>query len=199
MDDKTILFSILLGVFSAPISFIKKPRFFWGSAGFDPISFFWMISFFLFGPLGALISSFIGSISTFFFSREKTPLLGAVLKFTGTLIVWLTFYCMLRKSPNMFCSALYFKDIAIIVPFLILAAIVRCIVEIPACFFAIPYYLSKITEKTVSSHMMVEKFGGTTKFFLTMIGLNFWLTFLDVVIPWLIVYPTGIYDRFAVW
>jgi len=46
--------------------------------------------------------------------------------------------------------------------------------------------------------MMVEKFGGK-KIFLTMIGLNFWLTFLDVVIPWLIVYPTGLYDKFAIW
>ena len=106
---------------------------------------------------------------------------------------------MLRISPNIFCSALYFKEIVVIAPFLTLAAIVRCTVEIPACFFAIPYYLSKTTEKTVSSHMMVAKFGGTTRFFLAMIGLNFWLTFLDIVIPWLIVYPTGIYDKFAVW
>jgi len=37
--------SILLEFLSVPVCFFKKPRFFWGSAGFDPISFFWMISF----------------------------------------------------------------------------------------------------------------------------------------------------------
>jgi len=38
--DKIILGSVLFGLLSAPISLLKKPRFFCGSAVFDPISFF---------------------------------------------------------------------------------------------------------------------------------------------------------------
>ena len=135
MSDKTILFGIILGLLSVPISFIKKPRFFWGSSGFDPISFFWIVSFFLYGPIGALISSLIGALSIFLFSKEATPLLGAVLKFAGTFTIWFTFYYMLIISPNMLFFSLYFRELSIVAPFIILALIVRCIVEIPACFF----------------------------------------------------------------
>lgn len=199
MFDKIILGSIIFGLLSAPISLIKKPRFFWGSAGFDPISFFWIISFFLYGPTGAIISSLIGALAIFLLSREATPLLGAILKFTGTLIVWITFYFILLMSPNMFCSPIYFQELTIYAPSVILAAIMRCIVEIPICFFAIPYFLTVSQKVYTSPHMMIEKFGGLFRYFLIMIGLNFWLTFLDALIPWLVVFPTGIYNKFAVW
>lgn len=199
MSNNIFLIIILLGLLSAPATLVKKPRFFWGSAGFDPISFFWMVSFFLYGPMGALISSLIGSLAICLFSREPTPLLGAVLKFAGTVTVWLTLYLILLISPNMLCSAIYFQELSIYAPSVILAAIMRCIVEIPACFFAIPYFLTISKKVPISSHAMIEKFGGLFRYFLIMIGLNFWLTLLDILIPWLIVYPTGIYTRFAVW
>lgn len=199
MPHNLILVSILLGLLSAPISLVKKPRFFWGSSGFDPISIFWMISFFLYGPVGFLISSLIGSVSIALFSREPTPLLGAILKFIGTLTVCFTLYFILFMSPNMFCSAIYFQEISIYLPSVILAAIMRCMVEVPACFFAIPYFLTISTKVPTTTHVMIEKFGGVLRYFLIMIGLNIWLTFLDTLISWLIVYPTGVYDKFAVW
>jgi len=199
MLDKVILGSIFLGLLSAPISLIKKPRFFWGSSLFDPISFFWMISFFLYGPMGALISSLIGALAISLLSREPTPLLGAILKFTGTLSVWITFYLILLISPHMFCSAVYFQELTIYAPSVVLAAIMRCIVEITACFFAIPYFLTISQNVSTTTHMMIERFGGLFKYFLIMIGLNFWLTFLDSLISWLVVYPTGIYSKFSVW
>jgi len=199
MFDKIILGSVLLGFLSAPISLIKKPRFFWGSAIFDPISFFWMISFFLYGPMGALISSLIGALAISLLSREPTPIVGAILKFTGTLTVWITFYFILLISPHMFCSAIYFHELTIYSPSVLLAAIMRCIVEITACFFAIPYFLTVSQKVSISFPMMIERFGGLFRYFFIMIGLNFWLTILDTIIPWLVVYPTGIYSRFAVW
>ena len=196
----TILWgSVLLGFLSVPVCFFKKPRFFWGSAGFDPISFFWMISFLLYGPFAALLSSLIGSFGLSLFSKEPTPLLGAALKFTGTLTVWITFYFILFISPNMFCSTLYLEEPSIYMPLSLLAALFRCIVLIPVSFFAIPYFLSLAQKKPVSYHVMIEEFGGMFNFFFSMIGVNFWITFLDTLIPWLLVFPTGIHARFAVW
>jgi hypothetical protein len=51
-------------------------------------------------------------------------------------------YFILFMSPNMFCSAIYFQEISIYLPSVILAAIMRCMVEVPACFFTIPYFLT---------------------------------------------------------
>jgi len=194
-----ILYGIILGLLSTPISIIKKPRFFWGSAGFDPISFFWVLSFFLYGPLAAFISSLIGAFSIAIFSKEPTPILGAILKFCGTLSVWLTFYLILLFSPTMLCSSIYFNELSIFIPAVILAAIMRCLIEIPACLFAIPYFLSVAHKETVTIHSMVEKFGGLVKYFLSMVSLNFWLTIVDSFIPWIVVFPTGIYNNFGMW
>jgi len=46
---------------------------------------------------------------------------------------------------------------------------------------------------------MVEKFGGLVKYSLSMVGLNFWLTIVDSFIPWIVVFPTGIYNNFGMW
>jgi hypothetical protein len=138
-------------------------------------------------------------LSIAFFSKEATPVLGAVLKFTGTLTVWITFYFVPIFKSYVLPSAIFFSDFTVYAPSVILAATLRSIVEVPACYFAIPYFLTRSTKVPVSSHIMFEKFGGLKKYFLIMIALNFYLTFLDAFISWLLVYPTGIYVRFAAW
>lgn len=194
-----LLGSVIIGLASAPIAVIKKPRFFWGSAAFDPISFFWVIAFFLFGPIGALTSSAIGALAILLFSKEPTPRLGAILKFIGTLTVWATLYATaVVFSGSDISAVMYFKNLENYAPAVLLAACVRCLVEIPACYYAIPYFLSRSTGAKTTSLMMIEKFGGMYRYIIIMVALNFWLTLLDALIPWLAIFPTGIY-KFAYW
>ena len=94
---------------------------------------------------------------------------------------------------------LAFTDVGLYTAASFIGAIVRCIVEIPACCIAIPYFLSRATKSSITLQSMFEKFGGALKYVLIMIALNFYLTFLDVLFSWLIVYPTGIYTAFAAW
>ncbi len=194
-----LLGSVVIGLVSAPIAALKKPRFFWGSAGFDPISFFWVIAFFLFGPVGAFISSAIGALGILLFSKEPTPGLGAVLKFIGTLTVWGTFYAFAAAFSDPAASfVLYYKNIEKYAPAVLVAACVRSLIEVPACYYAIPYFLTRSTHIKTNSRMMIEKFGGIYRFIVMLIALNVWLTILDAFIPWLVVYPTGLY-KLARW
>jgi len=194
----TIVGSIILGLVSVPIARIKKPRFFWGSAGLDPISFLWMISFFLFGPKGAFLSSIIGAIGIAKLSTEKTPRLGASLKFIGTMCVWGSMTIMLFGFSLPYTGKTL-NNLNIFIPFAFLSAIVRCLVEIPLCVLAIPYFLTVSRGEKITTSQMIEEFGGLKGYLLKMVLLNFWLTFLDTAIPWVLTYPTGIYSYSATW
>jgi hypothetical protein len=145
------------------------------------------------------MSSIIGSLSIALFSKEATPMLGAILKFTGTFTVWITLYFVVIFASDGLPSAMVLNNLGIYAFSVFLAAILRCVIEIPACYFAIPYFLTRSTKVSVSAQSMIEKFGGFIKYFLIMITLNFYLTFLDAFFSWLLVYPTGIYAKFAVW
>lgn len=199
ISSEMIIGGIVLGLISSPVSIIKKPRFFWGSAAFDPISFFWMIAFFLYGPIGALISSVIGGLAIGLFSKEATPWLGAFLKCTGTFTVWGTYWIATFLMPTEFPGAAVFSELSLMLKVLLAAGIVRCIVEIPLCYWAIPCFLSISGKTPVTSGDMVKKFGGPGKYVAKMTVLNLYLTFLDGLFSWAVVYPTGMFIRLAAW
>ncbi len=199
ISQEIIIGGIVIGLLSSPVSIVKKPRFFWGSAAFDPISFFWISSFFLYGPVGALISSVIGGVAIALFSKEATPGLGAVLKCTGTFTVWATFYFALLLLPSEFPRAGVFTDFSFYLTLILAAGAVRCLLEIPLCYYAIAYFLSRSGKTTVTAGEMIEKFGGLGKYVLIMTALNLYLTVLDAIFSWVIVFPTGIFDNLAAW
>ncbi len=199
MDLNILMGSTIIGLCSAPVSIMKKPRFFWGSAAFDPISFFWMVSFFLYGPLGALISTVIGAAAIARFSREATPVLGGILKGTGTMTVWLTLLCAGVLSADRAATGSLFADPGLYIPAALAAGAVRSLIEIPLCYRAIPFFLSRNTGKTVTGKNMLDRFGGPAQYILIMTALNFYLTFLDTLFSWLITFPTGLYDLLGRW
>jgi hypothetical protein len=199
MDLNILIGSSIIGLCSAPVSLMEKPRFFWGSAAFDPISFFWMVSFFLYGPLGALISTAIGAAAIARFSREATPVLGGILKGTGTMTVWLTLLCAAVLSADRAATGSSFADPGLYIPAALAAGAVRSLIEIPLCYRAIPFFLSRNTGKTVTGKNMLDRFGGPAQYILIMTALNFYLTFLDTLFSWLITFPTGLYDLLGRW
>jgi hypothetical protein len=195
MDLDILIGGIIIGLLSAPVAAIKKPRFFWGSAAFDPISFFWMVSFFLYGPLGALISTAIGAAAICRFSREATPVLGGILKSTGTTTVWLTLLGAAVLSGDHTAAGASFADPGLYIPAVLAAGAVRSLIEIPLCYRAIPFFLTRNTGKTVTGKNMLEQFGGMRKYILIMVFLNFYLTVLDAVFSWIIAFQYPVVQK----
>lgn len=193
-----LLGALLLGAASILIAMIPKPRLFWGSAAIDPTSFPWIISFMLYGPLAALLSSLMGALAIALLSPEPTPRLGAALKFVGTACVWGTWWALMQAGV-IACSGSALSPPTALLALVPVAGLVRCLVEVPACYVAIPYYMSRTLDRRVSPREALSEFGGVGRYVLIMSLFNLWLTLLDSAIPWALVYPTDAYKTWGTW
>lgn len=188
----SIAAGLALGLVSIPIGWVPKPRFFWGSAVFDPTSFAWVLSFLLFGPAAALLSSLVGTVGIWRLSSEPTPALGASLKFLGTLPVWLVPAMAVAFSLGGGYPNAALGDLGTYSMLMLGAAAVRCIIEVPLCYYAIAYYRSAISGQRISPAQAIEGFGSLGRYVLILTAFNIWLTVIDSLVPWLITYPTGL-------
>jgi hypothetical protein len=153
----------------------------WGIAFFDHVSIFWMISFLIGGPLVGSISLFAGGIALFPFD-PFTPF-GPIFKIMATLPMMLVPWYGVRRlksavggetlsRPRFYATLMFF------------ALLLRLAIMIPINIA----YMALVAP--VFSIEMIINFG---------IILNISQSLWDALIPFIIVYPTGLFKHFKMW
>jgi hypothetical protein len=174
-----ILASISIAV-APTIGFIARVAG-WGIAFFDHVSIFWMISFLIGGPLVGSISLFAGGIALFPF--DPFAPFGPIFKIIATLPMMLVPWYGVRRlksevggetlSRPRFYATLMFMGL-----------LLRLALMIPINIT----YMALVAP--VFSIEMVINFG---------IILNISQSLWDALIPFIIVYPTGVFKHFKMW
>lgn len=195
MEDLVVwlLTGAILGAVSIPVGRLPKPRLFWGSAWADPTSISWMLGFLLYGPAVAFVSSVVGAIGIWKTSPELTPALGAALKFVGTACVWATGTVVVTAYWGGQYPPPQLGTLQMAVALALLGGLVRAAVIVPLdYFFSIPYYRSVYEHRKVSRREAMAEFGGIPRYIVVLTFFNLWLSLFDLLVPWAVLYPTGL-------
>ncbi len=153
----------------------------WGIAFFDHVSIFWMISFLIGGPLVGSISLIAGGIALFPF--DPFAPFGPIFKIIATLPMMLVPWYGVRRlkseergealsRPRFYATLMFF------------ALLLRLALMIPINVA----YMALVAP--VFSIEIVINMG---------IILNFFQSLWDALIPFIIVYPTGVFKHFKMW
>ena len=189
---------VLLGLSSIPVARLPKPRLFWGAAWLDPTSIPWMVGFLLYGPEVALISSVVGTIGIWKLSQELAPALSAGMKLLGASCVWVTValiavyywggrYPLYQIDSVQFASALA-----------LLGGLVRTAIIAPIDYlWSIPHHHFLAERRTYSRTEILAEFGGAPRYVIVMTLYNLWQSLFDFVVPWLVLFPTGLAKAFT--
>lgn len=147
----------------------------------DMVASSWIIAYFLFGVRGALITSLVGAIIITLFAPETW--LGAIMKWSTTLPIWLTLYlaALFKKNQITF----YANPINLLLP-VIIGLIIRTAIALPLnYYFAIPFWTG------MSPHRAMH----FVPWYLIS-GFNSIQGIIDVGLAWLITYKFKL-SRFA--
>lgn len=189
---------VLLGLSSVPVARLPKPRLFWGAAWLDATSIPWMVGFLLYGPEVALISSIVGAVGIWKLSPERAPALGAGMKFLGTSCVWVTVALIAAFFWGAHYPLSQIDSVQLAIALALLGGLVRTAVIAPMDYlWSIPYHHSLSEGRTVSRAEVLAEFGGAPRYVIVMTLGNLWLSLFDFVLPWLILFPTGLAKAFT--
>ncbi len=207
-----------------PDDWLKVP--FWGIALIDLVAIPWIIAFLMFGLRGGLITSSIGTLAIFFFSEEPVPLAGAISKYLAITPLILTVYLILIKYPKFNNSAETLTRPRVYIAVFAPAVFVRCVVMVVVnLLIAIPLNMRYWTGIFISPSEvpaafydwlwkwpMENLFGRPAEFIdilqpgqlfvLFVVGIflfNIWLSFIELIISYIVVYRSGLYQEFAIW
>ncbi|MHA1409459.1 MAG: hypothetical protein ACTSQY_03905 [Candidatus Odinarchaeia archaeon] len=162
----------------------------WGIALIDPISIIWITCFLIFGITAGIICAFIGFVGLFFV--DPFVPWGPLFKLAATLPLIIIPYLYIRLSTksagdgelgNMFSSGRFYLTATL--PAVLVRVILMVIFNILFAYLIIPGF--------------IEASGGLLVFILIVIGINIEQSVWDLLIPWLITYPTGIYHMHRFW
>ncbi|MFX1323502.1 MAG: hypothetical protein ACFE8N_00990 [Promethearchaeota archaeon] len=173
--------SIVLAFVLSPIINVSKIQALWGMALFDPTSWVWIISFLVFGPIAGVLSSIIGSIGLWFIDLNP---LGPVFKFTATLPLIIVPTLILKLWEENKLNSRKLKDPKKYG----LTGIISIVVRIGVMLvFNIVY--------------IIIVFGGLDLVFVfaVVIIVNTYTSVFDLIIPYILVFVTRLYDKFDFW
>lgn len=149
----------------------------------DVVAIPWLIAFFLFGPRLALIVSLLGSGVITLFAPETW--LGAVMKFTATLPLWLTLAAWLRLRK---AQLLHYQRFNLLIIPLVFGLVLRSSLMLPLNYYwAIPIWTGLSTDQALAIipwHIIVV--------------FNSIQALIDVAAAWLLVFKFKLY-RYASW
>ena len=149
----------------------------------DVVGVPWLIAFFLFGPRLALVVSLLGSLVITLFAPETW--LGAVMKFSATLPLWLALavWLPLRKA-----QLLHYQRISLLIIPLVLGLILRSGLMLPLNYYwAIPIWTGLSTDQAM-----------TIIPWYIIVAFNSIQAIVDVIFAWLLVFKFKLY-RYAGW
>ncbi len=153
----------------------------WGIAFFDHVSIFWMISFLIGGPLVGSISLLAGGIALFPF--DPFAPFGPIFKIIATLPMMLVPWYGVRRLKNEIRGETLSRP-RFYATLMFLALLLRLALMIPINVA----YMALVAP--VFSIEMVINMG---------IILNISQSLWDALIPFIIVYPTGVFKHFKMW
>ncbi|MFW9783513.1 MAG: hypothetical protein ACFFFB_14615, partial [Candidatus Heimdallarchaeota archaeon] len=147
----------------------------------DPTSWIWIISFLIFGPIAGVLSSVIGSIGLWIIDLNP---LGPVFKFTATLPLIIVPTLILKLWEENKLNSRKLKDPKKYA----LTGIISIAVRIGVMLvFNIVY--------------IIIVFGGLDLVFVfaVVIIVNTYTSVFDLIIPYILVFVTRLYDKFDFW
>jgi hypothetical protein len=172
----------LFGALSIVVSFSAAfiPRLPWGIALLDPISIVWMVCFLIFGIRSGVICSVAGCVGLFFFD-PFAPIV-PLMKLAATLPMMVVPFLILRTTKkNESCSGRDFASTKLWFSAGVIAAIIRIVIMLPINIVVVGILFGTAIMEIVTFVLI----------------LNAWQSIFDVVVPWLVVYPTKLYERYC--
>jgi len=174
----------LFGALSIVVSFSAAfiPRLPWGIALLDPISIVWMVCFLIFGIRSGIICSVAGTMGLMFF--DPFAPIGPFMKLAATLPMMIIPFLILKTTKNKeSCSGREFASPKLWFASGAIATIVRIVIMLPLVVAVVSVLFGTPIEEIV----------------IFVLILNSWQSAWDIVIPWLIVFPTKIYEKYCIW
>jgi len=153
----------------------------WGIAFFDHVSIFWMVSFLIGGPLVGAISLFAGGIALFPFDPFSP--FGPIFKIIATLPMMVVPWYGIKKLRSEVGGEVLSKP-RFYVTLMFIALLLRLAIMIPINIA----YIALVAP--VFSIEMVINYG---------VILNVVQSLWDALIPFILVYPTGVFKHFKMW
>lgn len=179
---RVVLASVLasLSIAIAPIAEIVPRIPGWGIAIFDPVSLFWIISFLIGGIWVGLVSTIAGTMGLFLYDPTA---IGPVMKLIATLpMIVIPWYGVRKLKNNVGGESL--SNPKFYATLMILAFALRLALMVPINLLygsiAYPFF----TMEFIINYAII---------------LNSFQSLWDALIPFIIVYPTGIFKTFKMW
>jgi riboflavin transporter FmnP len=149
----------------------------------DAVAVPWLIAFFLFGTRLALTVSFLGSLIITLFAPETW--LGAVMKFTATVPLWLSLWLYLIFIK---AQLLHYQRLSLLLIPVLIGLVFRSGLMLPLNYYwAIPLWTGMSTEQAM---VLIPGY--------VIIGFNSIQAIIDVGLAWLLVFKFRLY-RYASW
>jgi len=173
----------LFGALSIVVSFSAAfiPRLPWGIALLDPISIVWMVCFLIFGIRSGIICSVAGTMGLMFF--DPFAPIGPFMKLAATLPMMVVPWAILRFQKRESCSGRDFASTQRWFSSGIIATLVRIAVMLPLVIVVVSLLFGTPLMEIVTFVLI----------------LYTWQSAWDIIVPWIIVYPTKIYEKYCIW
>ncbi len=173
----------LFGALSIVVSFSAAfiPRLPWGIALFDPISIVWIVCFLIFGIRSGIICSVAGTMGLMFF--DPFAPIGPFMKLAATLPMILLPWAILRFKKRESCSGSDFTSTKLWFGSGVIATLVRIAIMLPLVV-AVVGLLFGTPLMEIIIYVLI---------------LNTLQSAWDIIVPWMIVYPTKIYEKYCIW
>ncbi|MGY5859794.1 MAG: hypothetical protein RTU63_10530 [Candidatus Thorarchaeota archaeon] len=179
---QVVLASVLasLSIAAAPIAEVVPRIPGWGIAVFDPVSIFWIVAFLLGGLWVGLVSVIAGTMGLFLYDPTAV---GPIFKLVATLPMIVIPWLSVRRTKKAVRGETLSHP-KYYITLMIIAFIVRLGLMIPInlAYGAIAYPF--FTMEFITTYALI---------------LNTFQSIWDALIPFIIVYPTGVYKTFKMW
>ncbi|QEE16286.1 hypothetical protein DSAG12_02116 [Promethearchaeum syntrophicum] len=187
----------IFGALSIALSYLSTPyipRVAWGLAYFDPVSIIWIMSFFVFGFRAGLLTSVIGTLGLMPF--DSFAPIGPLMKFGSTIWFVLIPYLYTRLKLKSAPSGKDIKKLQNYIPSVILAWLIRCIVMTVINYLLLTYVVIIPVDL---EWLGLSQISRVWVIIITVFLLNTIQTLFDIIVPYLLVFSTKIYDRFEIY
>ena len=188
--------SIVTSVFITPI-IPRIPG--WGIAIVDPISIIWITCLIIFGVRAGILCTIIGTIGLMPF--DPTGWIGPSMKFTATmsLIIVPIIFLKLYKSGNDERRSLKLKEPKNYILYGIIGTVLRIIIMVG---FNVALFLTLWSDWLTGTSLKflgLPNISGWSALIIGAILINAWQSLLDLLIPYLIIFPTTLNEKFEIW
>ena len=181
--------SIVLSVYLPPF------RLAWGIAYFDPVSIIWITSFLIFGFRAGILTSIIGTVGLILVD-PFLAYFGPFMKFLSTIWFVLIPYLYIRLIKKSRFGGKELKKLSNYIPSMLISWLVRCVLMSILNYLIITYMFEMEVDL---GWLGFSELTGNLAILITVFLINTIMTLFDTIVPYLLVFTTGIYDRFEIY